>query len=187
MNLSDIISNYPDDESCKQKLKEIRDRSGVICPHCGHTEHFWKKDKECYECKKCRKRQSIRANTLMHGSQLPYRYWFIAFNLLILNKKKVSATELQRLLNHKYYQPIWSMFHKIRSFDNDQNKKDFSMHINELNKRFFIFGVEDEDKKIIYDDLKKKYSSDTKKNKTDKSKRIGNKDKKSRRKKSDIQ
>lgn len=49
-------------------MKKCRDQVGVICPHCGCKDHYWKADKECYECKKCRYRQSLRSNTVMHGS-----------------------------------------------------------------------------------------------------------------------
>lgn len=46
----------------------------------------------------------------MHGSKLP----FIAMYLLTATKKRISAAELQRLLGHKRYQPIWEMMHKLR-------------------------------------------------------------------------
>ena len=49
------------------------------------------KDKECYECKHCHYRQSLKANTVMYGSQLPLRYWFIAMHLLTSTKKSFSA------------------------------------------------------------------------------------------------
>ena len=51
----------------------------------------------------------------MHGSKLPFRYWFIAMHLLTATKHTFSATELQRQLGHKRYQPIWEMLHKLRS------------------------------------------------------------------------
>ena len=31
--------------SCRKKFKEFRDQQGVICPSCGHTEHYWKQDR----------------------------------------------------------------------------------------------------------------------------------------------
>jgi Zn ribbon nucleic-acid-binding protein len=103
MNLLNFVAQYPDEASCRVKFKEYRDNNGVICPHCGGIDHYWKQDKECYECKKCGKRQSLRANTVMHGSQLPFRYWFIAIHLLTSTKKSFSAAELQRQLGHKRY------------------------------------------------------------------------------------
>ncbi|MDR0384660.1 MAG: transposase, partial [Prevotellaceae bacterium] len=53
MNLLNLSTTYPDETSCKAKWKAMRDKQGVVCPHCGSREHYWKSDKECYECKKC--------------------------------------------------------------------------------------------------------------------------------------
>jgi hypothetical protein len=103
MNLLNFISSYPDESSCRSKFKEYRDREGVICPHCGSRDHYWKSDKSCYECKKCKYRQSLRANTVMHASNLPFRYWFIAIHLQTSTKKSFSAVELQRQPGYKRY------------------------------------------------------------------------------------
>ena len=51
----------------------------------------------------------------MHGSKLPFQYWFIAMHLITSTKKSFSAKELQRQLGHKRYEPIWFMVHKLRS------------------------------------------------------------------------
>ena len=114
MTLIDFIQEYPDEASCKAKFRQYREHVGVVCPKCGSETHYWKRDKECYECKHCKHRQSLRANTVMHKSKLPYRYWFIAMHLLTGSKKSFSAKELQRQLGHNRYHPVWHMAHKLR-------------------------------------------------------------------------
>ena len=114
MNLLNYMESFPDEARCKAKFKEYREQVGVVCPKCGSTEHYWKKDKECYECKRCGYRQSLKANTVMHKSKLPFQYWFMAMHLLSATKKSFSSKEMQRQLNHKRYQPIWHMMHKLR-------------------------------------------------------------------------
>jgi hypothetical protein len=114
MNLIDFIKEYPDEASCKAKFKEYRKQSGVVCSKCGCDRHYWKQDKESYECKSCGYRQGLKANTVMHKSKLPFRYWFIAMHLLTSTKKSFSAKELQRQLGHKRYHPVWHMLHKLR-------------------------------------------------------------------------
>jgi len=114
MTLIDFIKEYPDELSCKSKFKQYREHVGVVCPKCGNASHYWKRDKECYECKQCKYRQGLRANTVMHKSKLPYRYWFIAMHLLTGTKKSFSAKELQRQLGHRRYHPVWHMAHKLR-------------------------------------------------------------------------
>ncbi len=114
MKLLDFAINYPDEESCKAKFREFREREGIICPVCGCKEHYWKRDKDCFECKKCHHRIGLKSGTVMHKSKLPFRYWFFAMLLLTSTKKSFSAKEIQRQLSHKRYQPIWHMLHKLR-------------------------------------------------------------------------
>ena len=114
MTLIDFIKEFPDEASCKSKFKQYREHVGVVCSKCACLEHYWKRDKESYECKTCGYRQGLKANTVMHKSKLPYRYWFIAMHLLTSTKKSFSSKELQRQLGHNRYQPIWHMVHKLR-------------------------------------------------------------------------
>lgn len=114
MALIDFITEFPDEQSCKNKFKAFREQLGVVCPKCNGTDHYWKSDKEVYECKSCRTRISLRSGTVMHKSKLPYRHWFIAMHLLTSTKKSFSAKEIQRQLGHKRYHPIWHMVHKLR-------------------------------------------------------------------------
>jgi transposase-like protein/DNA-directed RNA polymerase subunit RPC12/RpoP len=137
MNLLNFTTLFPDEASCKAKWKEIRDKQGVVCPHCGCKEHYWKKDKESYECKQCGTRQSLRANTVMHGSKLPFRYWFIAIHLLTSTKKSFSAKELQRQLGHKRYEPIWNMLHKLRQIMGKRDELYTLSDVIELDEGFF--------------------------------------------------
>ena len=136
MNLLNFISEYSDEESCKLKLKAIRDAEGIVCRHCWSKEHYWKKDKWQDECKVCKFRTTLRSGKVIHGSQMTFRYWFIALHLLISTKKSFSALELQRQLGHKYYEPM-TMLHKLRLVmgeKDDQYK--FSDEI-ELDEGFF--------------------------------------------------
>ena len=137
MNLLNFESQYPDEISCRKKFKGFRDQQGVICPSCGHTKHYWKQDKESYECKRCRRRQSLRANTVMHGSQLPFRYWFIAIHLLTGAGKSFSSLELQRQLGHKYYEPVWGMVHKLRMLMGKRDENHTLSGTLELDEGFF--------------------------------------------------
>jgi len=51
---------------------------------------------------------------MMENSNLPIRKWFMAMAFMSFTKKGISATEMQRQLGHKRYEPIWLMMHKIR-------------------------------------------------------------------------
>ncbi len=146
MNLLNFINQYPDEDSCKLKLKAIRDKEGVICHRCGGTDHYWKSDKWQYECKHCKTRTTLRSGTVMHGSQLPLRYWFVTMHLLTSTKKSFSSLELQRQLGHKYYEPIWAMVHKLRMA---MGKRDSQYTLSgqiELDEGFFSTELPPEEK-----------------------------------------
>ncbi len=146
MNLLNFIEQYPDESSCKAQFKAYRDRIGVVCSKCGSNKHYWKKDKEQYQCIWCGYRQSLRSNTVMHGSQLPFRYWFIAIHLLSSTRKGFSALEIQRQLGHPYYEPIWAMVHKLRSVMGERDSIYQLKGTIELDEGFFSVPVEEKDK-----------------------------------------
>jgi hypothetical protein len=114
MDLLNFVDSYPDETSCKLKFKEIREKEGVICRNCGGTDHYWLSTIEHFKCKKCGTRTTLKSGTVMENSKLPFRYWFVAMHLMTSTKKAFSALEMQRQLGHKFYEPIWSMMHKIR-------------------------------------------------------------------------
>jgi len=146
MNLLNFIAQFPDEESCKLKFKEIRDRVGIVCRNCGCIDHYWKKDKRQYECKKCKSRTTLLSGTAMQSSKLPLRYWFVAIHLLTSTKKSFSALEVQRQLGHNRYEPIWAMLHKLREVMGQRdNKYELSGQI-ELDEGFFSTEIIEQEK-----------------------------------------
>jgi hypothetical protein len=123
MNLLNFTQQYPDKQACIARFKAQRDQNGVVCQKCGSIAHFWLKNKLSYECKRCHSRQSLRSGTVMEHSKLPFRYWFVAMHLLTGTKKSFSASELQRQLGHKRFQPIWEMMHKLRNVMGQRDNK----------------------------------------------------------------
>jgi len=40
LNFLNFTKDYPDEESCKLKYKELRDQIGVLCFKCSRKEHY---------------------------------------------------------------------------------------------------------------------------------------------------
>ena len=114
MKLIEFTKHFPDEQSCREAFRSYRLKEGITCNKCGSTSHYWKKNREQWECKKCQHRTTLKSGTVMHGSKLPFQYWFIAMHLITSTKKSFSAKEIQRQLDHKRYEPIWAMMHKLR-------------------------------------------------------------------------
>ena len=115
MELVRFITEYSDEEKCKTLFKNYRDKVSVVCKRCGSREHYWQKSIWQYECKYCRFRTTLRSGTILEASKLPYRYWIMTMFLMSISKKSFSALEMQHMLGHKRYEPIWAMMHKIRA------------------------------------------------------------------------
>lgn len=115
MKVFEFNKYFPDEATYCRRFKEMRGKQGMACQHCGSHDIVWLESKQQYQCKHCRHRTTLRSGTVMHGSKLPFMYWFIAMHLLTATKKSISAAELQRQIGHKRDQPIWELMHKLRS------------------------------------------------------------------------
>lgn len=114
-NLITFLQKYDSEDRCESLFKQIRDKEGVVCKRCGGQDHYWLGFKRSrYRCKACNWETTLRSGTALEWSKLPYRYWIYAMAFIASRKKPMSAYEMQRILGHKFYQPIWTMMHKIR-------------------------------------------------------------------------
>lgn len=114
MNLLEFTNKFPDEATCRQRLKEIREKEGVECKKCACTDHYWLSTREQFQCRQCGFRTTLTSGTVMEDTKLPVRLWFIAIHLMTSTKNSISAKELQRQLGLKRYQPAWEMLHKLR-------------------------------------------------------------------------
>ena len=149
MTIHEFFKKFPDEASCKAHFKSQRDNKGVTCKRCQHQDHYWISTRDQYQCKKCNYRTTLKSGTLLHGSQLPYHYWYFGMMLLTSTKKSFSALEVQRQLGHAYYEPIWYMLHKIRYA---MGKRDDNYTLSdqvELDEGFFEIVPNKEDRERI--------------------------------------
>jgi hypothetical protein len=50
----------------------------------------------CEQCRACRRQTSVTAGTVLHGTRVGLRIWFLAFFFLGRHKKGISALQFQR-------------------------------------------------------------------------------------------
>ncbi len=156
MNLSEFFEKYPDEASCVEAFKNKRLELGVVCAKCGCTEHYFRKTDYKFECKKCHSRKSLRAGTVMEQTNLPFRYWLICIELMTISKKSFSALEMQRMLGHKRYEPIWYMMHKIRRVMSKRDEKYQIKNSIEFDEGFFE-RVDNKEDIVHTNDVERKY------------------------------
>ncbi|MDN3667758.1 IS1595 family transposase [Echinicola jeungdonensis] len=114
MNIINFINRFPDESSCIKFIREQRTKSGIICKRCSCNRHYWLENKKSFQCASCGFRTSIKSGTVMENSNLPIRTWLLAMTFITATKKSFSASELQRQLGMKRYEPVFRMYHKLR-------------------------------------------------------------------------
>ncbi len=131
MNILNFIQDFPNEESCIDHFRLNREQHVIVCKKCSGQKHYWLKAKTQWQCAHCNFRTTIRSGTVMQGSNLPIRKWYLAMAFMTATKKGISAKELQRQLHHKRYDTIWSLMHRIR---NAMGNKEDSMTMNGIMK-----------------------------------------------------
>lgn len=114
MNILEFVNLFPDENSCREHFRKVREKEGIVCKKCNHKNHYWLKAKWQWQCSSCGFRTGLRSGTIMESAKLPVRKWFLAMAFMSFSKKGISACELQCQLSHKRYESIWRMMHKIR-------------------------------------------------------------------------
>ena len=114
MNIEEFSIAFATEEKCRLYFKTLREAKGITCKKCNSKDHYWMETLRRWECKKCKKSIGLKYGTVMQNSNLSYKTWLWAIYLMTLTKKGFSALEMQRLLGHNRYEPIWLLMHKVR-------------------------------------------------------------------------
>jgi ISXO2-like transposase domain len=114
MKLTQFLKHYDTEQKCIDFFRSNREHKGISCIKCKSKSLRWINTRRCWTCNACSYRLGLRKCTVMENSKLSYRLWLTCLYLMVLTKKGFSATEMQCLLEHKRYEPIWLMMHKIR-------------------------------------------------------------------------
>jgi hypothetical protein len=114
MKITNFFIRYADEQNCQLFFKYKRELAGISCCRCGSLHLSWIEKESRWRCKECKHATGLKQGTVMENSNLGYRCWLWGLYLMSLTKKGFSALEMQRLIGHKRYEPIWLMMQKIR-------------------------------------------------------------------------
>ncbi|RFS17646.1 IS1595 family transposase [Emticicia sp. C21] len=114
-----MLTQLPDDESCRKYLELIRWNSKPTCPHCAVIdENSYQlkvkgEFKGLYKCRSCRERFMVTIGTMFEGSHIPLRKWFIALYIFSSHKKGISSHQLANDLGITQ-KSAWFMLSRMR-------------------------------------------------------------------------
>ena len=111
-------AHFQDAEAAREYLESIRWANGVVCPHCGVIDNFYKLTGEAhrpglYKCSECLQQFSVTVGTVFERSKIQLHVWLQAVHLMSASKKGISAKQLERMLGVTY-KTAWFMAHRIR-------------------------------------------------------------------------
>src|SRR3569833_4054769 len=114
-SLPEFEARFPDDAACARWLLEKRWPDGFRCPACGH-DTGWELGRErlTVQCAACERQVSVTAGTVLHGSHLGLRTWFLAAWLMATHANGISARQLWKQLGLGSYKSAWLLLRKLR-------------------------------------------------------------------------
>ncbi len=138
LTLNDFIDLFPDEESCRKHLFNLKWPNGFNCPKCGHTKYYLINSRKLIECAnpECRHQTSITAGTIFHKTRTSLRIWFWIIFLVAKDKRGISA----RALNREFpisYPTAWNMLHKIRKAMGERDSHYNLYGIVEIDEAYF--------------------------------------------------
>lgn len=149
MNIIKFIESFPDENSCRQHFRKVREREGIICKKCGCKKHYWLQCKWQWQCSECSFRTTLRSGTMMENHKLPIRKWYLAMAFMSFSKKGISAAEMQRQLNHSRYETIWVMMHRIREAMGKRDSQYELAGMVEFDEAYFETETSEKDKQNL--------------------------------------
>ena len=106
MNILEFTKQFPTETSCKEHFRAQRETEGVKCKHCSSERHYWLRAKWQWQCIECGFRTTLKSGSIMEGSKVSVRTWYLAMAFMTFSKKSISASELQRQLDHPKYDTV---------------------------------------------------------------------------------
>jgi hypothetical protein len=115
VSLQKFMAAFPDDDACFRYLEKKRWGGGFVCPACGSLSGYRLPNKKwTWRCRDCERQTSLTAGTIMHGSHLPLRTWFLAAHFVATHSNGLSALQLQAKLGIGSYKSAWFLLHRLR-------------------------------------------------------------------------
>lgn len=106
MILIEFNTLFPDVENREMKMREYREKEGVVCPRYGGKDHTWLNGRVESQSKKCGCRISLTKRTVMESRRLPMFAWFFTAHFMTSFKQVPSAKEIQHHLEMKESPPV---------------------------------------------------------------------------------
>lgn len=130
-SILELIKTFPDEQSCIDRLEELRWDGNVVSPFDPSSKVYNCKGNK-YKCKNTGKYFNVKTNTLFDNTKLPLQKWFLAIWLVTSHKKGISSLQLGRDIAVTQ-KSAWFMLQRIRKCFgiNDEQGLDNEVEVDE--------------------------------------------------------
>lgn len=109
----EFVRMFPDDESCRAYLEDLRWATGFVCPACEVSAVPWRQTRGRLVCAACRHQSSVTAGTIFDKTRTALTTWFEAAWHVTTAKNGMAAKTLERTIGTSY-QVAWWMLQRYR-------------------------------------------------------------------------
>jgi len=96
MNLLEVITRFPNQETCIDHLEALRWHNKPQCPYCKSEQSSKRVGTQRYQCHGCNSAYSVLVGTIFESTKLELPKWFLAISLILNAKKGLSSRQLGR-------------------------------------------------------------------------------------------
>jgi hypothetical protein len=115
ISLQQFTAAFPDDAACAAYLQRKLWPNGFVCPKCGSARSRKMETRPwTFECRDCLRQTSVTARTIMHGSHVPLRTWFLAAHVVATHTSGISAVALQEEAGIESYEIAWLLLKRLQ-------------------------------------------------------------------------
>lgn len=114
MKSYEFNTSFPDEESCRMLIKQLRDESLTACPHCGGTRLRWIPARGSYFCPDCGRRTALLKGTALERMRITLMDFFAIVQRMTGSASEEAATKTRRAMDRYPYRTVWEAMMKVR-------------------------------------------------------------------------
>ena len=115
-NVMEFYERFATEEDCEDYLFDCRWPEGFVCPRCGGEDYKRVGGRRgLLRCRECNYQVSLTSGTVMHGTKMRLKAWFIGAYLVTTQTPGMSALQFQRQTGIRTYETAFNMLHKLRA------------------------------------------------------------------------
>lgn len=118
-SIFELLEKFKTEQDCIDHLTYLRWSGNVTSPFDDKSKVYICKDNK-YRCKNTGKYFNAKTNTLLEGSKISLRKWFMAIYLVTSHKKGISSVQLSKNIGVTQ-KTAWFMLHRIRKCFETEN------------------------------------------------------------------